>query len=411
LGVAGDTMVGSSSNQSLLATHAVKKSNGDLDVLLINKDPSNAYTVSLSYSGFTPAAGTPTVYSYLANATSITSASSGTSTTQTVPAYSLLTVTLHPGSGGGGSDTTAPSTPTNLAASSVSATGATLSWTASTDNVGVTGYDVFRALGSGSFSQVGTATGTSFAATGLTASTGYRFYVRARDAANNTSGNSTTITVTTTASGGGSDTTAPSTPTNLAASSVSATGATLSWTASTDNVGVTGYDVFRALGSGSFSQVGTATGTSFAATGLTASTGYRFYVRARDAANNTSGNSTTITVTTTASGGGGGGTCRVGYTKSEWAGGLTASITVTNTGTVAINGWTLTFSFPGDTKVTSPWNATVTQSGAAVTATNVAYNGGIAAGANVGFGFQGTWTSNDAVPTSFSLNGSACTIG
>jgi cellulase/cellobiase CelA1 len=94
--------------------------------------------------------------------------------------------------------------------------------------------------------------------------------------------------------------------------------------------------------------------------------------------------------------------------KNEWSGGFTANLTVTNTGTAAINGWTLKFSFPGDQKVTNAWNATVSQSGSAVTATNVSYNGSIAPGGNVQFGFQGTWTSNDTSPTAFALNGAAC---
>jgi cellulase/cellobiase CelA1 len=105
------------------------------------------------------------------------------------------------------------------------------------------------------------------------------------------------------------------------------------------------------------------------------------------------------------------GSCRVSYSKNEWQGGVVANLTVTNTGTAAVNGWTLGFSFPGDTTVTSAWSATVTQSGHAVTATNVSYNASIPAGGNVQFGFQGAWTSSDANPTSFTLNGAACTIG
>jgi hypothetical protein len=103
-----------------------------------------------------------------------------------------------------------------------------------------------------------------------------------------------------------------------------------------------------------------------------------------------------------------GGSCQVSYVKNEWGGGFTANVTVTNTGTAAINGWTLAWSFPGDQKVTNAWNATVTQSGQAATATNVSYNGSIAPGGNVQFGFQGTWTGNDTSPSSFTLNGSAC---
>jgi hypothetical protein len=103
-----------------------------------------------------------------------------------------------------------------------------------------------------------------------------------------------------------------------------------------------------------------------------------------------------------------GGTCQVSYVKNEWGGGFTANLTVTNTGTSTINGWTLTFSFPGDQKVTNAWNATVTQTGSAVTATNLSYNATIAPGGNVQFGFQGTWTSNDTSPSAFTLNASSC---
>jgi cellulase/cellobiase CelA1 len=102
------------------------------------------------------------------------------------------------------------------------------------------------------------------------------------------------------------------------------------------------------------------------------------------------------------------GTCRVSYTKYEWTGGLTANIVVTNTGTSAVNGWRLGFSFPGDTKVTNAWNTTLTQSGSSVTATNLSYNSTISSGGNVTFGFQGTWSSNDASPTGFTLNGTQC---
>ena len=124
----------------------------------------------------------------------------------------------------------------------------------------------------------------------------------------------------------------------------------------------------------------------------------------------TTGASASATFTWTIGGGnGGGGTCHVTYTKaSEWAGGLVANVTVGNTGTTTINGWTLSFTFPGDQKITNAWNATVTQSGTSVTAKNLNYNSTIGPGASTSFGFQGTWTSNDTSPSSFSLNGSLC---
>jgi hypothetical protein len=102
--------------------------------------------------------------------------------------------------------------------------------------------------------------------------------------------------------------------------------------------------------------------------------------------------------------------CHVVYTKaSEWAGGFTANVTVNDTGSTSWSSWTLKFAFPGDQKVTNAWNATVTQSGAAVTAVNASYNGSVAPGGNASFGFQGTWTANDSPPTSFTVNGTTCT--
>jgi endo-1,4-beta-xylanase len=108
-------------------------------------------------------------------------------------------------------------------------------------------------------------------------------------------------------------------------------------------------------------------------------------------------------------GGGGSGTCHVTYTKnSEWPGGFTAQVVIANTGTTTINGWSLTFSFPGDQKVTSNFNGGFSQTGENVTLTNASYNGTIAPGSSITDGFQGTWTSSDANPTSFSINGTAC---
>jgi alpha-galactosidase len=111
---------------------------------------------------------------------------------------------------------------------------------------------------------------------------------------------------------------------------------------------------------------------------------------------------------TIGTGNAGGGLCQVSYVKNEWGGGFTANVTVKNTGTEAVTGWALTWTFPGDQKVTNAWNTTVTQTGAAVVATNVNYNSTLAPGDNVQIGFQGTWTSNDTSPTSFMLNGTLC---
>lgn len=104
-----------------------------------------------------------------------------------------------------------------------------------------------------------------------------------------------------------------------------------------------------------------------------------------------------------------GGACHVTYTPSQWTGGFTANVTITNNSSSAINGWTLTFTFPGDQKVTNAWSATVTQTGQSVSAVNLSYDATVAAnGGTQSFGFQGAWASNDTSPSSFSLNGKAC---
>ncbi|MEV7328902.1 cellulose binding domain-containing protein [Micromonospora sp. NPDC093244] len=104
----------------------------------------------------------------------------------------------------------------------------------------------------------------------------------------------------------------------------------------------------------------------------------------------------------------GGASCAVKYTANSWNNGFTADVQVTNTGSSAINGWTLTYSLPGGQQVTSAWNATVSQSGSTVTARNVSHNGSIAPGGSASFGYQGTLSGSYSSPTSFSLNGATC---
>jgi poly(hydroxyalkanoate) depolymerase family esterase len=127
-------------------------------------------------------------------------------------------------------------------------------------------------------------------------------------------------------------------------------------------------------------------------------------VTARDSTSASGSASFTWTVGTT-----GGGSCHVVYTRnSEWAGGFTAQVVIGNTSTTAISSWSLTWTWPGDQKITSNFNGGFSQTGQNATLTNASYNGSIAAGGSVSVGFQGTWTSNDTSPTSFSLNGAAC---
>lgn len=101
--------------------------------------------------------------------------------------------------------------------------------------------------------------------------------------------------------------------------------------------------------------------------------------------------------------------CRVDYTiGSQWQGGFGAAVTVTNLGS-AVNGWQVTWTFSGDERITQLWNGTHTQSGAQVSVTNASWNGAVATGGTVSFGFNATAGSSSAAPSAFTLNGVACT--
>jgi Glycosyl hydrolase family 12/Cellulose binding domain len=104
---------------------------------------------------------------------------------------------------------------------------------------------------------------------------------------------------------------------------------------------------------------------------------------------------------------GGSAACTVTYGTNVWSTGFTANVTVANS--AAVNGWTLGFTLPSGQAITSSWNATVTGTSGAVTARNLAWNGGIPAGGSQSFGFQGTYGGSFAAPASFTLNGAACT--
>ncbi|RED47979.1 M14 family zinc carboxypeptidase [Seonamhaeicola aphaedonensis] len=184
-----------------------------------------------------------------------------------------------------GPDVTPPSAPTGLAANNTTDSTTDISWNASTDNVGVTGYDIYQ-----DSNFLINVSGTSYQVNGLSASTPYSFYVIAKDAAGNSSAQSNTANITTQAP---PDTEAPSAPANLVASNTTFNSTDLSWTAPTDNVGVTGYDVYQ---DGSF--IGNTASTNYAVTSLSSSTSYSFYVIARDAAGNSSVQSNSVNVTT-----------------------------------------------------------------------------------------------------------------
>jgi glucose/arabinose dehydrogenase len=193
----------------------------------------------------------------------------------------------------GATDPQMPTTPGRPSCSGITATGLTLSWGASTDNVGVAAYDIYN-----DGNKLAEAPGnvTTKALTGLTAATEYRLSVFARDAAGNVSLSSPQAICTTESS---SDTIAPSAPGNLTVSNVSSTSVTLSWTASTDNVGVTSYEVRS--GSNVYATVtGNPPATTTQLTGLACDSPYTVNAVARDAATNTSTPSNSVSFTTTA---------------------------------------------------------------------------------------------------------------
>jgi hypothetical protein len=195
-------------------------------------------------------------------------------------------------------DGVAPSVPTAVQVA-FAGVDAQVSWTASTDNVGVAGYRIYRGATTGfaanDASLVGTVTGTTFAETGL--AEGDHFYrVAAVDAAGNVGVASAAVKGTAVAP----DTAEPSVPAGVSAAASGSTAVTLSWTASTDNVGVTGYSVFRGTAAGftadASTKVADVTALTYADSGLAAGT-YFYRVVAKDAAGNASAASDAAQVT------------------------------------------------------------------------------------------------------------------
>lgn len=202
-----------------------------------------------------------------------------------VPNYSEYSSVVSPATP---PDTQAPSVPANLAGTPVSGAQINLSWTASTDDVAVTGYRVERCQGSGcaTFAEIGAPATNSYGSTGLTTVTTYRYRVRAHDAVGNNSAYSSIVTVTTL------DSQAPTTPGGI---TITATPnqLALSWPASTDNVGVTAYLIERcATANCTYAEIASVSATSYVDTSVAAITSYSYRVRARDAAGNVSGYST-----------------------------------------------------------------------------------------------------------------------
>jgi chitodextrinase len=185
-------------------------------------------------------------------------------------------------------DTQPPTAPTNVQATSRTANSIALSWFASSDNSGVVGYGLYKAG-----ALVGTSTTTSGIYSGLTCNTNYTLAVDAYDAAGNRSSKTTVMAATTLCP----DTSPPSTPAGLTVSNVSPTGFTLTWNASTDDVGVAGYDVYQGT-----AKAGSVATTSYNFAGLACGTSFTVGVVAYDPAGNRSSQSTTSAATSACSG-------------------------------------------------------------------------------------------------------------
>ena len=199
---------------------------------------------------------------------------------------------------GGNGDTTPPTPPGTPTLVSDTSSSVTVAWTASSDNVGVTGYELFR---DGQLCQQTNGTTLTATCSNLNPKVQYGFYVNALDAAGNTSQPSGTLSVTTPSSG---DNTPPTAPSNVHTTSVTSTSIALAWTASTDNVGVTGYDVDNVV-NGTPTQLGSSAGNTPSAqlSALSPNTTYHLQVTAFDANKNVSPASSPVLTVTTSSGG------------------------------------------------------------------------------------------------------------
>lgn len=300
-------------------------------------------------------------------------------------------------------DTAPPTAPGNPVASDLTETSVVLTWTPSTDDVGVDHYEVWRQH-TDYIQKVATPTTNTATVTGLPRGSVNGFYVFAFDAAGNRSPYSGLVTVITLPG----DLEPPGPVFSLTASEIGDTSVRLTW-----NGPIWGdfavFRVYRAQSGGPQVLVASTTARTIVITGLTPATTYTFAVAAVDAVGNQSPlTQPPVTVTTT--GVGTPPTCTVTYrVTSQWTGAFNADVRITNTGPTALTGWTLRWTYAGTQRITNLWNGGHTQAGAAVAVTDLGYNAVIGAGGGAqSFGFQATWSGSNANPTAFTLNGLPC---
>jgi len=384
----GAVRIGATTSDGNLTLDAFKNTNGSISIVALNTGTSSdADTFSLTGTGIANGA---TVTPWLTNSSNNIAAEAATSVsggafTYTLPARSLVTFTI-PATGGNTVTVTNPGAETGVVGTAASlqihATDSASSQTLTYSATGLlAGLSISSATGliSGTPTTAGTSsvTVTATDGTGASGSASFTWTVSGCVGCN---------TVTVTNPGAQSGTVGAA-----ASLQIHATDSTSAQTLTYSAAGLpAGLSISSATGL--ISGTPTAAGTSSVT--VTATDG------------NGATGSATFTWTIT---GGSGGTCHVTYTKnSEWPGGFTAQVVIKNTGTTTINGWSLTFTFPGDQKISSNFNGGFSQAGENATLTNASYNGTITAGSSITDGFQGSWTSNDTNPTSFAINGTTC---
>ncbi len=302
-------------------------------------------------------------------------------------------------------DTTPPTAPGPPVATDLTEFSVVLTWQASTDDTGVDHYEVWR-IYTDIVQRVATpATNTALINT-LNRGSVSRFYVVALDAAGNRSLSSPLITVITLPG----DLEPPGPVVGLAASEITDTSVRLRWQ------GVwwgefERFSVYQINDNGTRTLITTmlADTRTTVVTGLQPGTRYVFGVSATDPSGNENQPSR-VTVTTT---GAPVPYCTVAYrVTSQWTTGFVAEVRITNTSPAAIVGWTLGWSFANGQTITNLWSGTPTQTGSAVTVTNMPYNATIGAGGgSQSFGFLANSSGTNTNPTSFTLNNRVCQTG
>ncbi|MGW4642959.1 cellulose binding domain-containing protein [Sphaerisporangium sp. NPDC004334] len=189
----GDRFLRAATDQPKVVAHAVRRPDGDLAVLLLNTSADTSYPVTIGYAGFAPAGAAPTVLTHTNGATSITTATAGSATAQTLPPLSMTTIVVRPSS----SQTGLPGTPGQPTATGVTDRGATISWPAASAGARpIVKYEIHRQNGVVS-EQLGETAGTSFTVGNLNPGTRYTVNVLARDSGGGLSPASPPLTFTT----------------------------------------------------------------------------------------------------------------------------------------------------------------------------------------------------------------------